>query len=142
MSERLAHMKRSLAILLVVIFCMTMIFGCAPPKPTIEENELIEALSDIQSGLESKVSYDDYGKMLVVTKNKLDSVKTAEKVNPCFLNAATKSYQFYEICKDAWRKRDEAKDDKTRSDMDMTLTFTFGFASVSLAQAQECFEKK
>jgi|GEM_PF-6909011 len=135
-------MKNCVSIVLLVVFCTSLISACAPPEPTAAENEMLAALATIRTGLDTKTSHAEYRKMLVEAKSKLDTLKSAEKGNACFLNAATKTYQFYELCHDARKKRDAAKDEKTRSDMDMTLTFTVGFASVSMAQAKECFEEK
>jgi hypothetical protein len=101
---------------------------------------MMEALKTIQKSVQTNVSYEEYGRLLEGAKQKLAALKASASPNPCFLNAVTKSSQFYEICQDAWRKKDTATDAITRSDMEMTLNLTFGFASVSLARAQECLK--
>ena len=133
-------MNRWLATVMLVVVGVSLIFACSSPQPTAEEMAMMEALKNIQTNVQTNVSYEQYGKLLDGAKQKLAVLKASASSNPCFLNAVTKSSQFYEICKDAWRKKDTATDEITRSDMEMTLNLTFGFASVSLARAQECLK--
>ncbi len=94
----------------------------------------------MQNGIEAKISYDDFGKLLIESKNMLELLKKAEDKNSCFFSAVTKCYTSFEISKKAWKLRDEAETEKRKIDMDTTLSFALGFGAVSLAKAKECFK--
>jgi hypothetical protein len=134
-------MKKSLSMILLPVCVLWVSFSCSGSKPTPAEEDVLNALSKIQGGVESKVSLDEYGALLADAKQKIDILKQAEEKNACFFNEVNRCYASYEISQKAWEQKNAAKDDKRREDMEITLSFSLGFASVSLAKANECFER-
>ena len=132
-------MKKMVSIISSLVFSLWIFASCSGSKPIPEEEDVIDALTKVQGGIESKVSYSDFGKLLAAAKQKIDILKQIEKKNDCFLNAVNKCYASYEISQKAWQQKDMAKDEKRKEDMEITLSFSLGFASVSLAKANECF---
>lgn len=132
-------MKKMVSIISSLVFALWVLVSCSGSKPIPEEEDVLDALGKVQGGIESKVSYGDFGKMLADAKQKIDILKQVEKKNDCFLNAVSKCYASYEISQKAWQQKDMAKDEKRKEDMEITLSFSLGFASVSLAKANECF---
>ena len=127
---------------LIFLWTMTVFtVGCTDPKPLPEEESVLDALKDVQSGFETKLSYDQFDGLIVRAKDKLETLKKIEKKNSCFYHAVNKSVASYEICKKALKLKEEAKDEKRKTDMEITLSFTLGFASVNLAKANECFSR-
>ena len=127
---------------LILLWAMTAIaVGCTDSKPLPEEESVLNALKDVQSGFETKLSHDQFEALIVNAKDKLETLKKIEKKNSCFYNAVNKSVASYEICKKALKLKEEAKDEKRKTDMEITLSFTLGFASVNLAKANQCFNK-
>ena len=134
-------MKKMLSIILLSVFTLWVSLSCSGSKPIPQEKEVLNALTNIQGGIESKISYDQFGKLLADARTKIDVLKQIEKKNACFFNAVNKCYASYDISQKAWEQKDAAKDDKRREDMEITLSFSLGFASVSLAKANECFTR-
>ena len=134
-------MGRCMAALIFLWTVTIVAVGCSDPKPLPEEKSVLDALKDVQSGFETKLSYDQFESLIVEAKDKLETLKKIEKKNSCFYNAVNKSVASYEICKKALKLKEEAQDEKRKTDMEITLSFTLGFASVNLARANECFSK-
>ena len=125
----------------MLMFALLVTLDCSrKPKPILEEEEMLKLLTKMQNGIETKISYNDFVKLVIESKNMLELLKKAENKNSCFFNAVTKSYTSFEISKKAWKLRDDALTEKRRIDMDTTLSFSLGFAAVSLAKAKECFK--
>ena len=134
-------MKKMTLVVTLLMFTLLVTLNCSrKPKPILEEEELLKLLTKMQNGIEAKISYNDFGKLLIESKNMLELLKKAENKNSCFFNAVTKCYTSFEISKKAWKLRDEAETEKRKIDMDTTLSFSLGFAAVSLAKAKECFK--
>ena len=134
-------MKKMTLVVTMLMFALLVTSNCSrKPKPILEEEEMLKLLTKMQNGIEAKVSYNDFVKLIVESKNMLELLKKAEKKNSCFFNAVTKCYTSFEISKKAWKLRDDALTEKRRIDMDTTLSFSLGFAAVSLAKAKECFK--
>jgi hypothetical protein len=132
--------KITLAITLMLCALLVTLNCSRKPKPILEEEEMLKLLTKMQRGIEAKISYTDFVKLVVESKNMLELLKKAENKNSCFYNAATKCFTSFEISKKAWKLRDDASTEKRRIDMDTTLSFSLGFAAVSLAKANECFK--
>ena len=136
-------MKQIVFVFALLMVTATVFFSCSgPPKPIPEEEELMSALQNVQDGVEAKVSYENFDKLLTAAGKKLDTLKSIEEKNSCFYNAVDKCYASFSIGQKAWKLKEEAEDEKRRIDMDTTLSFSLGFASVSLAKAGECFKAK
>jgi hypothetical protein len=133
--------KKLLIHTLLSVFILWICVSCSGSKPIPEEKEVLNALTKIQGGIESKISYDEFGKLLADARAKIDVLKPIEKKNACFFNAVNKCYASYDISQKAWEQKNTATDDKRKEDMEITLSFSLGFASVSLAKANECFTR-
>lgn len=134
-------MKKMTLVVTLLMFALLVTLNCSrKPKPILEEEEMLKLLTKMQNGIEAKISYTDFVKLVVESKNMLELVKKAENKNSCFYNAVTKCYTSFEISKKAWKLREDALTEKRRLDMDTTLSFSLGFAAVSLAKAKECFK--
>jgi hypothetical protein len=136
-------MKKIGSLAVMLVFTLWVCAACSKaPKPTPEEQDVLGALKKVQEGVDAKIGYGDFSRLLDDAGSKIETLKRAEKKSDCFLNAATKCFASYEIGGKAWKLKDDAQDEKRRMDMDTTLSFSMGFASVSLAKAGECFKKK
>ncbi len=136
-------MKKIVSTAAMLAFILSASLSCSgPPKPTQEEKEAMEAFERVRDGVETKVSYDQFAKLLADAQNTIESLKKAEQKNTCFMSAITKSYASYETCKKASKLIEEATDENRRIDLETTRSFMIGFASVSLSKAGECFKKK
>ena len=140
-NEGKGKMSRFLAALVILLGIGAGTVSCSDPKPLPEEEGVLDALRNVQSGFETKIPYDQFDVLIVTAKNKLETLKKIEKKNTCFYNAVNKSVASYEICKKALKLKEEAKDEKRKTDMEITLSFTLGYASVNLAKANECFKR-
>ena len=134
-------MKKITLVVTMLMFALLVTLDCSRKrKQILEEEEMLKLLTKMQNGIETKISYNDFVKLVIESKNMLELLKKAENKNNCFFNAVTKSYTSFEISKKAWKLRDDALTEKRRIDMDTTLSFSLGFAAVSLAKAKECFK--
>lgn len=134
-------MKKITLVVTLLMFALLVTLNCSrKPKPILEEEEMLKLLTKMQKGIEAKISYSDFSKLVVESKNMLELLKKAENKNSCFFNAVNKCYTSFEISKKAWKLREDALTEKRRIDMDTTLSFSLGFAAVSLAKANECFK--
>ncbi len=134
-------MKKMISLIISLLLVLSISLSCSSPKPIPEEEDVLNALNNVRSGAESKISYEAFDKLLVDAKSKIDILKNVEKKNNCFMNAVNKCYASYELSQKAWQQKIEADNDRRKGDMELTLSFTLGFASVSLAKANECFQK-
>ena len=136
-------MKKIVTAAAMLAFILSATFACSgPPKPTEEEKQAMEVFERVRDGVESKVSYDQFEKLLVDAQQAIENLKSVEKKSPCFMSAITKSYASYETCKKATKLIEEAADENRRIDLETTRAFMIGYASVSLSKAGECFKKK
>ena len=136
-------MKRIVSAAAMIAFILSASLSCSgPPKPTEEEKATMAAFERVRDGVEAKVSYDQFEKLLADAQSEIENLKKAEKTNPCFLSAITRSAASYETCKKASKAIEEATDENRRIDLETTRSFLIGFASVSLSKAEECFKKK
>ena len=136
-------MKKIVSVFAMLAFILSASFSCSgPPKPSQEEMEAIEAFEKVRDGLSSTVTYDRFVTLLADAQVKIENLKKAEKQNPCFMSAITKSYASYETCKKASKMIEESTDERRKADLMTTRSFMMGFASVSLSKAEECFKKR
>jgi hypothetical protein len=139
--ERIENMKKMGYLIMPLFLALLVSFSCSNPKPIPEEEGVMNALTEVRDGVEARMSYEKFNKLLADARSKIDILKAVEKKNNCFMNAIDKSYASYEISQKAWQQKNAATDQKRKDDMDLTLSFSLGFASVSLAKANECFQK-
>lgn len=124
----------------VLITCLSC--SSAPPQPTIEEQETIEAFVRLRDQVGSTVTYDQFGTLMAEAKTKIEKLKNAEKKNECFVSAINRSYASYETCQKATLVIEQTKDETRRIDLETTRAFMIGYAAVSLSKAQECFKQR
>ena len=136
-------MKKIVCTAAMLAFVLSVSVSCSgPPQPTAEEQATMEAFERVRDGMQSKVSYDQFEKLLTEAHNQIENLNKAEKKNQCFMSAIKRSYASYETCKKASKAIEEATDENRKIDLETTRSFMIGFASVSLAKAEECFKKK
>ena len=136
-------MKRRFAFFLLLLFTVSTLVACfAPPKPTPEEEAVLDSLKNLQKGYTKRITVDEFGILLSAAAGTIEKLKKADKANSCFVNAASRCYSSYEISQKAWKLMEDAPDENRRVDLETTLSFTVGFASISLAKANECFLRK
>lgn len=136
-------MKRRFALTLLLLFAVSALAACSvPPKPTSEEEAVLDSLKMLQQGYSKRITIDEFDFLLTAASSTIDKLNNSGKKNTCFSNAAKRCYSSFEISKKAWKMMEEAPDENRRVDLETTLSFTIGFASISLAKANECFLQK
>jgi hypothetical protein len=126
------------AIVFVAIFiCMS----CWGPKKSPEEENILNALSNIQSSLETEASYEQFNQQLAQVKTQIDVLKSKKKNNPCFIGSLDKCIASYTTCAKAWEQKMQATDQRRKQDMDLTLSVMQSFAALSVQRANNCFKK-
>ena len=133
-------MKRFVAssIVLVTLF----IWGsCSGPKKSIEEENVLVALSNIQQGLENNAGYEQFIELLGQASIEIDILKSNSKNSPCFMSAVDRCYAFYSTGKKAWKQKLTATDDTRKQDMDLTFSVLQSRAALSIQVADNCFNK-
>jgi hypothetical protein len=126
------------AFLLAVILVWT---ACSGPQKSIEEEKALTALSEIQSKLETSISYEDFIALLDRAKIEIDLLKRNGKNNPCFMGAVERCYAYYLTGGKAWKKKMEATDEALKNDMDLTLSVLQSQAALSIQMANNCYLK-
>ena len=137
--EGASFMKRftvAVLFLIVILICTS----CWGPKKSIEEENVLSALSNIQNNLETNVSYEQFLGLLGRAKIEIDILKHNGKKNPCFMGAVDKCYAFYFIGGKAWEIKLEATDEARKSDMDLTLSVLQSQAALSIQMANNCYK--
>ena len=123
------------------VFGMLVCGGsCSGPQISVEEKNVLAALSNIQQSLESNVSYEEFIELLNQAKTEIDLLKSNSENNPCFLIAIDKCYAFYHTGSKAWRQKIEATDEARKNDMDLTLSVLQSRAALSIQLAGNCYE--
>ena len=125
------------SIVLVTVF----IFGsCLGPKKSLEEENVLIALSNIQRSLENNVSYEQFIELLSQTKVKIDILKSNSKNSPCFMGAVDKCYAYYATGGKAWKQNLTTTDEARKQDMDLTLSVFQSRAALSIQMAHNCYK--
>jgi hypothetical protein len=133
-------MKRlTIAAFLLAVFLVGT--TCSSPQKSIEEENALAALADIQSNLEASISYEDFIALLARAKIEIDLVKRNGKNNPCFMGAVERCYAYYLTSEKAWKKKLEATDEAVKNDMDITLSVLQSQAALSIQMANHCYQK-
>ena len=115
-------------------------WSCSGPKISVEEGNVLAALSNIQQSLESNVSYEEFIELLNQVKMEIDRLKSNADNNPCFLGAVDKCYAFYNTGGKAWRQKMDTIDETRKNDMDLTLSVLQSRAALSIQLAGNCYE--
>ncbi|MEJ2101808.1 MAG: hypothetical protein P8X68_17825 [Desulfobacterales bacterium] len=127
-----------IAMIFVAIFICTSCWG---PKKSPEDENILNALSNIQRSLETETSYEQFIQMLAQVKMQINVLKSRKKNNPCFMSSLDKCIESYTTCAKAWEQKIQATNERRRQDMDLTLAVMQSFAALSLQRANNCFKK-
>ena len=133
-------MKRFIASSIVLV--MLIIWGsCSGPKISVEEENVLIALSNIQQSLENNASYERFIELLEQAKIEIDILKSNSKNSPCFMNAIDRCYAFYSTGSKAWKQKMTAIDETRKQDMDLTFSVLQSRAALSIQVADNCYKK-
>ena len=132
-------MQRTFLVVVLAVFCITF-YACSD-KISPQEAKVLVSLDEIQRGVESRISYDEFMSLLQTAKAEISMLKNSGKQkNPCFISAVEKCASAYEIAGKAWKKKNEIADEKRKKDMDMALSFSLSFAALSIQKAGKCYQ--
>ncbi len=132
-------MQRRLLVVVLTVVCV-FFFACSD-KISTEEAKVLVSLDEIQRGVESSISYDEFVRLLQTAKAEIAMLKNdSRKKNPCFISAVEKCASAYEIAAKAWKKKNEIADEKRKKDLDMALSFSLSFAALSIQKAGKCYQ--
>lgn len=115
-------------------------WSCSGPKISVEEENVLAALSHIQQSLENNVSYEEFVELLQQAKIEIDRIRSNAENNPCFLGAVDKCYAFYNTGSRAWQQKMDTTDEARKNDMDLTLSVLQSRAALSIQLANNCYE--
>ena len=124
-----------------IVLMMLFIWGsCSGPKKTIEEENVLMALSNIQQGLENNASYEEFIELLQQAKIEIDILKGNSNNSVCFVGAVDRCYAFYSTGRKAWKQKLATTDETRKQDMDLTLSVLQSRAALSIQIAGNCFK--
>jgi hypothetical protein len=132
-------MKTCALLQIGLIFFLSTI-SCSGPQISIEEENVLSALSNIQQSLENNVSYEAFIELVDQVKTDIDMLKRNGNNNMCFLGAVDKCYAFYHTAGKAWRQKMDTMDEVRKNDMDLTLSVLQSRAALSIQFASNCYE--
>lgn len=125
-----------------IVLMMLFIWGsCSGPKKTLEEENVLIALSNIQQGLENNASYEEFIQLLEQAKIEIDILKGNSSNRACFVGAVDRCYAFYSTGGKAWKQKLATTDEARKQDMDLTLSVLQSRAALSIQVAGNCFKK-
>ena len=122
----------------MTVFIMASCWG---PKKSVEEENVLASLSNIQRSLENNISYEQFIELLNQAKTEIDILKGNSKNSQCFLGAVDKCYAYYATGGRAWKQKLTTTDAGRKQDMDLTLSVLQSRAALSIQMADNCFKK-
>ena len=125
----------------VVSMTVFILVACWGPKKSVEEENVLASLSNIQQSLENNISYEQFIELLSQAKTEIDILKGNSKNSQCFVGAVDKCYAYYTTGGRAWKQKLMATDAVRRQDMDLTLSVLQSRAALSIQMADNCFKK-
>jgi hypothetical protein len=132
-------MSKAANIFLAMLFIFVVFTSCAGPKASNEEENVLNSLINIQTSLESDITYDELVALLSEAKPQVDKLKRSENSNRCFISAVDKCYASYEIARKAWKQKMEINNEQRRQDMEMTFSFSISLAALNIEKARNCY---
>ena len=114
--------------------------SCWGPKKSVEEEKVLDTLTNIQGNLETSISYQQYLALLSRAKTEIDILKRSGKNNACFMGAVDKCYLYYFTGGKAWEQKLEATDEDRKNDMDLTMSVLYSQAALSIQMANNCYK--
>jgi len=127
-----------ISIVFVAIFICTSCWG---PKKSPQEENILNALFNIQRSLETEASYQQFVELLGQAENEFVILKGNSKNNPCFISSIDKCIESYTTCAKAWEQKMKATNEARKQDMDLTLSVMQSFAALNIQRANNCFKK-
>ena len=125
----------------VVFMTVFILVSCYGPKKSVEEENVLTSLSNIQQSLENNISYEQFIELLRQAKIEIDSLKSNSKNSQCFLSAVDKCYAFYTTGGRAWRQKLTTTDQNRKQDMDLTISVLQSRAALSIQIAHNCYKR-
>jgi len=127
------------AVIVWLIVLPFLIPGCGP-RITPEEAKVLVVLGEIQRGVESNISFEQFDKLLKTAQAEIKILEQNSQKKPCFMSAVKKCYASYGIARKAWIKKEQEKNPKRKEDMEMTLSFSLSFSALNIKKANKCYE--
>ncbi len=133
----LMNIRRLIGIFSIALFIFSSCWG---PKKSVEEENVLNALTNIQQSLETEASYEQFIQLLGRVKAEIDVLKDKKKNNPCFVSSVDKCIASYTTCAKAWEQKMQATSEIRKQDMDLTLSVMQSFAALNIQRASNCFK--
>jgi len=86
--------KATIVVLLMVFSLINS--GCGPSIGP-EETKVLDVLDEIQRGMASNISLEQFEQLLETARAELTILEQSSEQNPCFMGAVKKSYASYRI---------------------------------------------
>ncbi len=115
--------------------------SCSGPKKSVEEENVLSSLSNIQQSLENDISYEQFIELLSQAKIEIDNLKSNSKNSQCFVGSVDKCYAYYTTGGRAWQQKMTTTDEHRKLDMDLTLSVLQSRAALSIQMADNCYKK-
>ena len=125
----------------VVLMTVFILVACWGPKKSVEEENVLASLSNIQQSLENNISYEQFIELLSQAKTEIDILKDNSNNSQCFVGVVDKCYAYYATGGRAWKQKLMTTDAVRRQDMDLTLSVLQSRAALSIQMADNCFKK-
>ena len=125
----------------IVLITALILGSCSGPKKTVEEENVLSSLSNIQQNLENGISHEQFIELLSQAKIEIDILKSNGKNSQCFIGAVDKCYAYYATGSRAWEQKLTATDAHRKQDMDLTLSVLQSRAALSIQMADNCYKK-
>jgi hypothetical protein len=124
----------------IVLTTVFILGSCSGPKKSVEEENVLTSLSNIQRSLENDISYEQFIELLSQAKIKIDILKSNAKNSQCFMGAVDKCYAYYATGGRAWQQKLTTTDENRKQDMDLTLSVLQSRAALSIQIADNCYK--
>lgn len=124
----------------IVIMTVFILGSCSGPKKSVEEENVLASLSNIQRSLENNVSYEEFIELLSQVKIEIDVLKSNSRNSQCFVGAVDKCYAYYTTGGRAWKQKLTTTDEHRKQDMDLTLSVLQSRAALSIQIADNCYK--
>jgi hypothetical protein len=125
----------------VAFMTVFILVSCWGPKKSVEEENVLNSLSNIRQNLEKDISYEQFLELLSQAKMEIDVLKSNAKNSQCFMGAVDKCYAYYATGSKAWKQKLAATSERRKQDMDLTLSVLQSRAALSIQMADNCYKK-
>ena len=123
-----------------VLVTLFILGSCSGPQKSVQEKNVLMALSNIQQSLENNASYEHFVELLGQAEIEIDMLKSNSKNSACFMDAINRCYAFYSTGGKAWKQKLAATDEARKQDMDLTLSVLQSRAALSIQMAANCYK--